>query len=197
VHGRARRGNIGCRSCGGACRGVGSSCCRLSRTQRFSRAGICASCRPPPRQAPSPHFLFVWDGSRRLLGVCPLERPGRLQARVWTHEQAPLGTPLLDRERAEEALAAIFAFCREHWPKVVGLMFPSLPQDGPTARLLIALANAEGRSVRRFAVYRRACSLAARTRSMTSNDRFGQSDGKTSIERAGGFRPRAPCASAC
>jgi len=35
-------------------------------------------------------------------------------------------------------------------------MFPSLPQDGPTARLLIALANAEGRSVRRFAVYRRA-----------------------------------------
>jgi len=144
-----------------------------------------------------PHFLFVWDGSRRLLGVCPLERPGRLQARVWTHEQAPLGTPLLDRERAEEALAAIFAFCREHWPKVVGLMFPSLPQDGPTARLLIALANAEGRSVRRFAVYRRACSLAARTRSMTSNDRFGQSDGKTSIERAGGFRPRAPCASAC
>jgi CelD/BcsL family acetyltransferase involved in cellulose biosynthesis len=109
-----------------------------------------------------PHFIFVWDGSgrRKLLGLCPLELPRRLlpraQARIWTHEQAPLGTPLLDRERAEEALAAIFAFLRQQRPKSAGLTFPALPEDGPTARLVIALAAAEGRPVHQFAVHRRA-----------------------------------------
>jgi CelD/BcsL family acetyltransferase involved in cellulose biosynthesis len=109
-----------------------------------------------------PHFLLVWEGSarRKLLGLCPLELPRPFvpfaQARVWTHAQAPLGTPLLDRDRAEEALAAIFAFLRQRQPKSVGIMFSSLPQDGPTARLVTALAGAEGRPVHQFAVHRRA-----------------------------------------
>jgi CelD/BcsL family acetyltransferase involved in cellulose biosynthesis len=109
-----------------------------------------------------PHFIFVWEGSgrRKLLGLCPLELPRRFapfaQARIWTHAHAPLGTPLLDSERAEEALAAIFAFIRQQQTNSAGLMFPSLPQDGPTARLVIALAAAEGRPVHQFAVHRRA-----------------------------------------
>lgn len=101
-----------------------------------------------------PQFIFVWD-DRTLRGVCPLEQRSPFQARIWTHEQAPLGTPLLDRERAEETLAAIFAFCRQHLPKAPGLMFPALPQEGPTARLISALARAEGLSVHRLAAYRR------------------------------------------
>ncbi len=109
-----------------------------------------------------PHFLLVWEGSarRKLLGLCPLELPGPFvpfaQVRIWTHAQAPLGTPFLDRDRAEEALAAIFAFLRQRQPKSAGLMFSSLPQDGPAARLVTALAAAEGRPVHRFAVHRRA-----------------------------------------
>jgi CelD/BcsL family acetyltransferase involved in cellulose biosynthesis len=109
-----------------------------------------------------PHFILVWEGParRKLLGLCPVELPRHFlpfaRARIWTHAQAPLGTPLLDRDRGEEALAAIFGFLRQREPKSAGLMFPSLPQDGPTARLVIALAAAEGRPVHRFAVHRRA-----------------------------------------
>lgn len=106
------------------------------------------------------HFLFVWDAGRKLVGLCPLHLPGRFaplaRLRVATHEQAPLGTPLLDRLRAPQALAAIFAFCREHVPRAGGLMFPMLPQEGPTARLLIAQAAAENRPILHFAAHRRA-----------------------------------------
>ncbi len=112
-----------------------------------------------------PHFILVWESAarRKLLGLCPvaLPRPFLPFARFWTHAQAPLGTPLLDRDRGEEALAAIFGFLRWREPKSAGLMFPSLPRDGPTARLLIALAAAEGRPVHRFAVHRRAVLTAA------------------------------------
>jgi CelD/BcsL family acetyltransferase involved in cellulose biosynthesis len=109
-----------------------------------------------------PHFLLVWESAAgsKLLGLCPVELPRRFlpfaQVRIWTHAQAPLGTPLLDRDRAKEALAAIFAFVRQRQPKSARLLFPSLPQDGPTARLVNALAAAEGRPVHQFAVHRRA-----------------------------------------
>lgn len=86
-----------------------------------------------------PRFLFVRD-DRRLVAVCPLQFPPRLvvwsQLRVWTHEQAPLGVPLLDRRRAKEALGAIIDYCGDYLPHTAGLMFPQLPRNGPTARLL-------------------------------------------------------------
>ena len=113
-------------------------------------------------KARPPHFLFVWDGPERqkLLGLCPLELPRGFgpwaQARIWTHEQAPLGTPLLDTERATEVLAAILAFLRQQRPKSAGLAFPALPKEGPTARLVMGLAAAEGRPVHQFDVHRRA-----------------------------------------
>lgn len=112
----------------------------------------------------APRFLFVWgrddDGPRKLLAVCPIVPSGRfarfLPARIWTHEQAPLGTPLLEPVHAEAALAAISAYYRTHLPHVGGLMFPLLPQDGPVARLLIASATAEARDFRPFATHQRA-----------------------------------------
>lgn len=112
----------------------------------------------------APRFLFVWEGNtagqRKLLAVCPLAPAGHfagfLPARIWTHEQAPLGTPLLDRTRAEEALAAIFAYCRAHLPRAAGLMFPVLPQEGAVARLLAASAAAEGREIQIFGAHQRA-----------------------------------------
>src|SRR5579863_3799446 len=57
----------------------------------------------------APCFLFAWTESGELIGVCPLAHVkglGRfLPRRIWTHDQAPLGTPLLDRARAKDALA--------------------------------------------------------------------------------------------
>jgi CelD/BcsL family acetyltransferase involved in cellulose biosynthesis len=95
-----------------------------------------------------PHFVFVWDLRRKLIAVCPLQLPARLgswaQLRVWTHEQAPLGVPLLDRMRGKEALAAILTYCQEHLPNTAGLMFPLLPINGPTAQLLATSVVAQG-----------------------------------------------------
>ncbi len=112
----------------------------------------------------APRFLFVWEGDtagqRKLLAVCPLVPAGHfasfLPARIWTHEQAPLGTPLLDRTRAEEALAAIFAYCRAHLPRAAGLMFPTLPQEGAVAQLLVAGAAADGREIQIYGAHQRA-----------------------------------------
>lgn len=111
----------------------------------------------------APRFLFVWDDSgteSELVGVCPLAHQGRLARflpwRVWTHEQAPLGTPLFDRACAKEALAAVFSHCRMNRPEIAGLMFPLLPQEGPFAQLLSGWAAAEGCEVQKFGVRQRA-----------------------------------------
>lgn len=109
----------------------------------------------------APKFLFVWDERitpRRLVGLCPIAEPHRLDAllprRLWIHEQAPLGTPLLDKDCAADALAAIFAYGREHLS--AGMMFPMLPQDGLVAKLLTATAKADGRAVHVFGAHERA-----------------------------------------
>ncbi len=106
----------------------------------------------------TPQFLFVRSASR-LVRLCPLIAPARFapwQIGVWTHEQAPLGTPLIDPQHAAQALAAIFSFCRDHWPNATALFIPALPRDGSVARLLLAQAEAEGRRVRAFNVHERA-----------------------------------------
>lgn len=109
----------------------------------------------------APVFLCVWDASvtpRRLVGLCPIAAPGRfgswLPRRLWTHEQAPLGTPLLAKDCAVEALAALLAYGREHFPG--GLMFPMLPRDGAVANLLTTAATAEHRALYVFGAHRRA-----------------------------------------
>jgi CelD/BcsL family acetyltransferase involved in cellulose biosynthesis len=106
-----------------------------------------------------PLFLFVWDADK-LIGLCPLQLPSRFmpwsQLRVFTHEQIPLGVPLLERGRAAEALAAILRYCRDNLPHKGGLMFPLLPQTGPTARLLRAAAASEGDAIRLFGAHERA-----------------------------------------
>ena len=68
-----------------------------------------------------PNFLFVWDDAKaesELIAVCPLAHQtglGRfLPRRLWTHDQAPLGAPLIDRSRAADALSALFAYARRN-----------------------------------------------------------------------------------
>jgi len=101
-------------------------------------------------------FLFVWDwldNQRRgaLLGICPIRLPARFApvsfVRVWAPAHATLGTPLLDRERARDALDAILGWRCETLPNVVGLLFPLVPLDGAFVEALRARASAHGCSV--------------------------------------------------
>lgn len=109
----------------------------------------------------APKFLFVWDErttQRRLIGLCPIAEARGLDVllprRLWIHEQAPLGTPLLDKECAADALSAILAYGREHLTG--GLMFSMLPQDGAVAKLLTTAATADGRATQIFGAHQRA-----------------------------------------
>lgn len=108
----------------------------------------------------APRFLFAWTESGELIGVCPLAHVkglGRvLPRRIWTHDQAPLGTPLLDRTRAKDALAAILTYARGHLRDAAGLMFPLLPQDGAVAKLLCFSAEAEGCPIETYSPRQRA-----------------------------------------
>lgn len=113
----------------------------------------------------APRFLLVWDDAgdhSELIGVCPLAHAaglGRfLPQRIWTHDQAPLGTPLLDRTLAKDALAAILSYARANG--IMGLMFPLLPQHGPVGQLLSAWTASQGCAVQNFAPHQRAVLFA-------------------------------------
>lgn len=112
----------------------------------------------------APRFLFVWDGTaehHRLIGLCPLAHSGTggrfFPARLWTHDQAPLGTPLLAAERAEDTLDAIFAWCQTQFGTGAGLIFPMLLQEGAVAGALRESAAAEGREILTLDAGNRAC----------------------------------------
>jgi CelD/BcsL family acetyltransferase involved in cellulose biosynthesis len=104
-------------------------------------------------RARRPQFLFVWEAkppSSRgaLLAVWPVgprhKRRAQPIAAIWTHKQATLATPLLDRLRAAEALDAVIDHFRRTVPGVAGLMLPLMPTEGPTAALLRQRAAADG-----------------------------------------------------
>jgi CelD/BcsL family acetyltransferase involved in cellulose biosynthesis len=88
--------------------------------------------------------LLVWSGTspRQLLGFFPARIEERrygfkLPLLVgWTHPYAPLGVPLVEREAAEPALAAVLAHIAAD-PALPGLLLlPSLHADGPFAAAL-------------------------------------------------------------
>ena len=111
-----------------------------------------------------PAFLLVWDernGERdRLVGLCPVMLPrlplGGAMARAWMHEQAALGTPLIDRSRAIETLDLMLDWLRRENPGINGLMFPKLRHDGPVLALLRNRAILTGRELRLFGEHQRA-----------------------------------------
>ena len=111
-----------------------------------------------------PRFLLVWaageaGGPRMLIGLCPLASIGALDAgltRGWMTRQAALGTPLLDREHAATALAAMLGHVAARL-RGGAVLFPKIPQDGPTAGLVRSLAAAGGLELRLLGQHRRAC----------------------------------------
>lgn len=109
----------------------------------------------PPARRPS--FLVVSDVSRygeddRIIGICALEVAGGFRAltRGWLPKQSALGTPLLDRVQGVEALDLMLAWIEREHPRTVGLLLQSLANDGPTAALIRARAQARGLDLRLF-----------------------------------------------
>src|SRR5580692_10634271 len=108
--------------------------------------------------------LLVWSGTspRKLLGFFP----GRIEPRRyglklpvlvgWTHPYAPLGTPLVEREAAEPAIAAWLAHLADD-PALPGLvLLPLLPTDGPFATALDAIIRRAQMPVADFNTHQRA-----------------------------------------
>jgi len=88
--------------------------------------------------------LLVWSGARerQLIGFFP----ARIETRRygyklplivgWTHAYAPLGVPLVEREAAEPALAALLAHIAAEPALPALLLWPALRTDGPFAAAL-------------------------------------------------------------
>ena len=110
-----------------------------------------------------PAFLLVWDetgGQReRLIGLCPLILPRTALSRfahAWLHEQAALGTPLIDRTHAIETLDLMLDWLQREHGQLAGLMLPRLRHDGPVMALLRTRAVMTGRQLQFFDAHERA-----------------------------------------
>jgi CelD/BcsL family acetyltransferase involved in cellulose biosynthesis len=144
----------------------------------------------------APRFLFVWedraDAPRRLVGLSPLADQGAFgrlwPTRVWTHEQAPLGTPLIDRDGAADILAAILVHCRPHLSPGAGLLFGLLAQDGPFARLLTSTAEAMKLPTRVYVARPRACLSAGTREAISANRRRKLKKARAALEARGRLR---------
>ena len=108
-----------------------------------------------------PDMLLVWepDGPTsfgRLVGLLPIARPCGLTwpmiVRGFAHVQSGRGTPLLDRDRADEVFAAMLTWLRDREPRAGALLLAAIPSDG----LVCAVAIRHGVRVRRVREHRRA-----------------------------------------
>lgn len=117
------------------------------------------------REAPRPAFVFAWDATRprdpdALLGVFPITMPsfgfGSMELLGWRHDQAVLGTPLVDAARAEEVVEHFLGWVSRATAIAGGIMLPMLREDGPIAAVIRAVAERTGREISRFSPHDRA-----------------------------------------
>jgi CelD/BcsL family acetyltransferase involved in cellulose biosynthesis len=98
--------------------------------------------------------MLVWSAAGRLVGLFPagIERAPFARAAGWTHPYAPLGTPLVDRDAADAAIAAWLDHltCDPATPAL--LLMPLVPATGPFAAALTTALECSGR---RHAVFDR------------------------------------------
>lgn len=95
-------------------------------------------------QGHEPQFIFITDHSiknsdQNLIGlfVLDLPTPGKgTIGRFWQRSYTALGTPLLDRTRANLALDHLFDWIKIHYYHLTGLQIPMLPAESQTALLL-------------------------------------------------------------
>ncbi|OAI29966.1 acyl-CoA acyltransferase [Methylosinus sp. R-45379] len=128
---------------------------------------------PAARHFPAksrPVFVTVWrqagaqGGARRLVALFPIVAPGfslgAATARGWLHKQAALATPLLDRECAEEAAAAILDWFAGSRFGAGAVLIPKTPMSGPVFAAFTRAARATGRDWRVLDRHERAALLA-------------------------------------
>ncbi|MFO1147049.1 MAG: GNAT family N-acetyltransferase [Alsobacter sp.] len=118
------------------------------------------------REAPRPIFVFAWDSARvrgepgSLLGVFPVAMPalgpGALELFGWRHEQAVVGTPLLDRDRAAEVFEHFLGWLAGATPVAGGILLPMQVEDGAAARVIRDVCERSGRLIRSFGAHERA-----------------------------------------
>ncbi len=145
----------------------------------------------PPAQRPG--FLLVWSadaaGRSILIGLCAVRSsPGAFGPRVttaWIHEQATTSVPMLDRDRAGEALDRILDDLARRRPDCTGLLLQGVMVDGALMRLLddrhrrvielerrervVLRRPEEGDAVSRHATARRAKEMRRQARRLGDN----------------------------
>lgn len=99
---------------------------------------------------PGPVFILVWSNSkgvaRRLVGLCPaVPHPMRGLASAFSHPQATSAFPLLDRDEARPALAALLEATRRLPGRPAALLLTGLPVEGETAALIRQRDGADSR----------------------------------------------------
>jgi CelD/BcsL family acetyltransferase involved in cellulose biosynthesis len=131
-------------------------------------------------RADRPTFVAVWEpdsavAPRRLLALWALALPrSTLRAGVatlWCHKHSALGLPLLDAARAEEAIAAFFAWLADTHPRLRVVVFPKLVRSGPTFSRVLAHALDTGLEWRLLDQHERAVLLANSAEVSLSKDR--------------------------
>ncbi len=118
------------------------------------------------RSAERPDFVLAWedDGSapRRLVGLFAIHQPASAAwpvprlLRGFHHPQMALGTPLVDADRAEDALVALLDALSARHPRHVGLVLREVPADGAFAQVLQAAEARRRGSITVLETYQRA-----------------------------------------
>ena len=112
-------------------------------------------------------LLLVWrdESEEQLIGVVVLEFPriavGFGVARIWQSDQAGLAALMLDREAADQALAAVLDWLVEARPRTIGLMLPTADASGATIAAVQALGLRRGAQSHQFGQKSRAILIAA------------------------------------
>jgi CelD/BcsL family acetyltransferase involved in cellulose biosynthesis len=101
--------------------------------------------------------VLVWGENGRLDGLFPLRRARRPMSVItgWTHPFAPLGTPLVDRDRLAATVAAFLDHlaAAPHASKLV--MLPIIAAQGPVATAIAAAVIARGGKAHAFDAHER------------------------------------------
>jgi CelD/BcsL family acetyltransferase involved in cellulose biosynthesis len=115
-----------------------------------------------------PRFVVVWDtrsAPRRMAGLFPVLSSGILGdrlIRMWLHKQATLATPLVDRDGAEETLAAFIDWI-EARSSASGIVFGQILSDGLFHDVLRRVATRVDRATSVLERSRRAALFAGAT----------------------------------
>ncbi len=101
--------------------------------------------------------VLVWSTVGRLMGLFPARHDGMSGTMIgWTHPYAPLGVPLVDREQAEDVIAAWLDHLAHDAAAPARLMLRFVPEQGPFALALDAVLKRRGQPSAAFGRHQRA-----------------------------------------